>query len=330
MRIHTPYPVYHRECRLASTYLEPGQIAGILDGDGAFTLLRRRSGTSIRIRPQVALVMRDDDPTPLAVWASMAARRGRPMGTLIRSRTYRRHEWRVDRLDDIVELTDWLARNPLLSPRGYRQLAMVREAALILLRSRVPGGGARRLPAADAARLLELRAQIPARGQPAARLSPSPVADFVSADHRGWVLAGLVAAEGCFSLRSERSKRAHHFALGQRIDNLALLEGYRSSIGGAIRVYPGRGRSSPVAQWVITRLADCTALVAVLREYPVPPCSPKASQFEVWADSLLLRRPERRPAGVRIGKVAALVTAAETLAVLKQYRGPRLLCNCTA
>jgi hypothetical protein len=331
VRILSPYPDHHFLCRPGSTRLEPGQIAGILDGDGSFTLLRRRSTAGIRIRPQIALVMRDDDPTPLSVWASIKARRGRPMGVLLRSRTQRRHEWRVDRLDEVVELADWLARHPLLSPRGYRQLAMVREVSLILLAARIPGGGMRRLPIADQARLLEIRALIPARGQPVGRQPSSPVADLVSMEHRGWVLAGLVAAEGSFSLRNEHSKFAPRFELSQRIDNVALLESLRDELGiGTLRVRPGRtARSGDVARWVVSRLGECRRLVDQLRQFPIPISSPKAGQFDCWAAALDIR-DQVTAGGRRHGASGStsLAAAAAELRAMKTYRGPRLLCDC--
>lgn len=331
MRILSPFPPHHTRCRLGSSYLEPGQIAGILDGDGAFTLLRRRSSVGIRIRPQIALVMRDDDPTPLAVWESIRRRRGAPLGYLLRSTTARRHEWRVDRLDDVVELSEWLARYPLISPRGYRQLSIVREVSLILLAARIPGGGMRRLPLADQARLLELRDVIPARGGPSEPLPASPVVDSVSAEHLGWGLAGLIAAEGYLSLRSVRSKFAPHFSLGQRIDNIALLEGFRDRLGiGEIRVQPARSaRSGAMASWSVTRLADCRRLIDQLRTFPIPVCSPKAEQFEVWAAALDLR--ERVTDGGRrhgASTSAGLAQAAERLHLMKRYSGRRLLCHC--
>jgi hypothetical protein len=328
----SPYPVHHTRCRLGATHLEPGQIAGILDGDGAFTLLRRRSESGIRIRPQIALAMRDDDPTPLAVWASIRARRGAPIGFFLRSEAHRRHEWRVDRLIDVVELTEWLARYPLISPRGYRQLSMVREVALILLAARVPGGGARRLPAADAARLAEIRELIPARHSPAVQLPPAPTAASASAEHRGWLLSGLLAADGSIALRNERSKFAPSLSLVQRIDNLAVLELFRGDLGaGEIRVRPARGQGAPLAVWEVTRLDDCARLVAHLRAYPLPACSPKARQLDLFAAALDVRA-RSTDGGRRHGARASaeLASLAAALREAKVYRGPRLLCECTA
>jgi hypothetical protein len=331
MRLLSPYPDHHVLCRVGGTSLEPGQIAGILDGDGAFTLLRRRSASGIRIRPQIALAMRDDDPLPLAVWASVKARRGAAMGVMLRSNTYRRHEWRVDRLDEVVELSNWLSRHPLLSPRGYRQLSIVREVALILLTARVPGGGTRRLPLADQARLLELRELIPARGQDVTRMPPSPVAALASPEHRGWVLAGLIAAEGSFSLRNEHSKLAPAFSLSQRIDNIALLEMYRDQLGiGDIRLRPARSpRAGQMAIWTISRLGDCGTLAEALRDYPVPVASPKAAQVDVWIEALDQRRrlTAERPRQ-RVAMSPILVDLAERLRAAKRYAGPRLLCEC--
>jgi hypothetical protein len=330
MRLSSPFPVHHRHCSLGSTYLEPGQISGLLDGDGAFTLLRRRSSAGVRIRPQISLGMRDDDPTPLAVWESIRARRGAPLGVLLQSKTQRRHEWRVDRLVDVVEVTDWLSRYPLISPRGYRQLAALREAALILLRARNPGGGTRRLPAADIARLGELRDVIPARGSAPRPLPPAPTADAVSSDHRGFVLAGLLAADGTFALRNERSKFAPTISLVQRIDNLMLLEHFRERLGiGDIRIRPARLSRAPVAVWEITRLRDCALLVEFLRTYPLPASSPKAEQLDLLAASLDIRR-RVTDGGRRHGARGSteLSTLAASLQERKGYRGRRLLCTC--
>lgn len=330
MKIESPFPPEHSRCRLGSSYLEPGQIAGLLDGDGAFTLLRRLSPGGARVRPQVALAMRDDDPTPFAVWASIAAWRGRPMGSLYRSATHRRHEWRVERLDDLADLTDWLARHPLLSPRGQLRFSAIREATLILMASRLPGGGSRRLPAADLARLTTLRASLPVRGDRVDRLPSSPVAPLASANHRGWALSGLIAAEGSFSLRSERSKLAPEFSLSQRIDNVTLLEAYRDEMRiGTIRLRPARASSNALAAWVVSRIDDCAQLVDRLRAYPLPQASPKAEQFNVWAFALHLRAIVTDD-GRRHGASSsdALRRARVVLQTLKKYAGPRLLCSC--
>lgn len=68
-------PSWHRSCR-ADVPIAPDAIAGILDGDGSLTLVGRRG----RQVPSIALSMRDDDPTPLAVARSLAAVVAGPAG----------------------------------------------------------------------------------------------------------------------------------------------------------------------------------------------------------------------------------------------------------
>ena len=230
---------------VGSTILRPSQVAGILEGDGGFTLLRRRAGGGgVRVRPQIALLMRDDDPTPLAVWTSIGSWAGHPVGLCFRSPHLRRHEWRVDRLADVVFVTEVLVRHPFLSPRGYRNLATLREIALILAAARAPGGGAKRMPLADQARLLELRELTPVRGASVERLPTAPTAELASDTHWGWHLSGFVAAEGHVSLRDAASKFAPQFTVVQRVDNIPLLEAYRDRLAiGTIRVRPA-GRAS--------------------------------------------------------------------------------------
>ena len=117
----------------------------------------------------------------------------------------------VDRLADVVFVTEVLVRHPFLSPRGYRNLATLREIALILAAARAPGGGAKRMPLADQARLLELRELTPVRGASVERLPTAPTAELASDTHWGWHLSGFVAAEGHVSLRDAASKFAPQF-----------------------------------------------------------------------------------------------------------------------
>ena len=39
-----------------------------------------------------------------------------------------------------------------------------------------------------------------------------------------------------------------------------------------------------MAEWSVTRIGDCAVLVDYLTRFPLPACSPKAAQVEVWAE----------------------------------------------
>ena len=331
IRLASPFPTWHSRCPLGSATLAPAQIAGILDGDGSFALdVSRGSDGRVRARPRVGLFMRDDDPTPFAVWQTIRTRRGRAIGRISWTPPYRRNAWTVESIDEVVALTDWLADTPPISPRGYRQFASLRETALILGQA---ARGSRRgrvvVPNGDRARIAELQAGMPRREPAYAPLPAAPTMLDSTEEAFGWGLSGLIAAEGYFGVKSERGRYAPVFALSQRIDNRELLVGICERVRiGTVEETPATLRSCPQSWWIVRRQDDCLALVAHLRRYPLPPSSPKARQLPLWAEALGIHTTRSR-----LRRVADKARLAELHALVKEakgYAGPRLLCACPA
>ena len=104
-------PPWHRSCR-ADIPIAPDTIAGILDGDESLTLVGRRG----RQVPAVSLSMRDDDPTPLAVAASLAACIGQLAGHV--HATEREVHWRSVALADVAVVVRFPKRHPPPTLRG--------------------------------------------------------------------------------------------------------------------------------------------------------------------------------------------------------------------
>ena len=323
--VPVPFPPHHPRCRFGSVLLAPGTIAGLLDGDGSFSLRGRGEGERRRYVPKVAYSVRDDDPSPAwAAW-SVAQLRGAPLGQVRHYAAQRRFGWWVGSVPDIVALMGFLTRAPLLSPRGWRQFTAVREAALLLADGRPRRSGTEPLHPAEIERLQELHASIPRADGSIVVPLPLP-AVFYAVDDRylGAYLAGLVAAEGCFELRSSGSH--HHrllFRLTQRIDNLALLEALRDRLGIGHLVDVAVTKGSPAAQWVVDDLRGVERLSEILRSHPLPPGSPKERVFDPWTEAIAVRRHVRltRPRGALrtdpdLGRLAAEIRA------VRQYGGP--------
>ncbi len=271
---------------------------------------------------------RVDDPTPLAVHASLASYVGRPLGHLRASD--RKYHWRAASLADVQAVVRFLDRHPLLSPRGAAQLEVVREAGFILAAARERRGAAVPLDPAELRRLGELRAAIPARERVSASL-PLPAAARDADDRRlGSYFAGFVAAEGCFGVQRDGTRRVTPwFALTQRVDNLALLEHLRDRLGiGRIQRIPVTV-GSPAVQLVVEREDDIDRLIGQLRVHPLPATSPKAAQLDAWAEVIAVRRAviatQRRGSLGRSEAVGALV---DELHAAKRYQGRRPLCAC--
>lgn len=314
-------PPWHLACR-ADVPIAPDTIAGILDGDGCLTLVRR--GT--RPIPVVALGMRDDDPTPVAVARSLAAYVGRPVGHVThRQRTL---TWRATANADLVLLTRFLARHPLRSPRGVAHLEAVTEATAILRSAQARGGTHAPLGPREAERLEELWGSVGRRADihADAVVPGGPEGD---AAFGPW-FAGLVAAEGHFGASSARGERPRPvFGLTQRDDNRPLLVHVQERLGmGRIQAMtPGIGR--PASNFAVNRLDDLERLVSLLRDHPLPEASPKAPQFEVWAELVALARSRfRRHQALDGSTDTAIGIAARRLFELRAYAGPEHICSC--
>lgn len=311
-----------------------GTIAGLLDGDASLALLARGSGERLRYVPSVAYAVRDDDPTPVWAWASLAALRGgAPVGRVRHYAAARDLGWWLSSVPDVLALTGFLARAPLLSPRGWRQVTAVREAALILSDGRPRRSATEPLAPAEVARLRELRESIPRADGAMTQPLPLP-AVFAGVDDRylGAYLAGFIAAEGSLELRSAGSH--HHrplFRLTQRVDNLELLAALRDRLGIGRLAGVAVARGAPAWQWVVDGLEGIDLLVGLLREHPLPAGSPKARVFEAWAEAVGVRRHVRLTqarGGLRRDPDLARL-AAEVRAV-RAYGGPWRCCEAFA
>ncbi len=311
--LSSPFPPHHRTCRPAGEIIAPGTIAGILDGDGSFFLARRGD----RYVPGIWLGMRDDDPLPFAVATSLAVRLGRPVGRMRHLEHRGRHGrnvFAVQAIDDLLAVTAFLARYPVLSPKGAVRLAAVREATLRLADSR-PGPG-RPAPIADKVRLRALADALEtgslAPDSSAARLG-GHASDAYVADY----FAGLVAAEGTFGIHSPGHSFRLTAALGQRDWNRPVLDLLRERLGLGHVWSVGRRMDA----LVIASAIDWAHLVELLRAHPIPSASPKAEQAALWIEAVGVRRALGPGAPDLAGLRARLMG-------LKAYRGPRLLCEC--
>jgi hypothetical protein len=317
-------------CLYRHVLLAPGTVAGLLDGDGSLALLPRGTGERRRYVPQVSYVVRDDDPTPMWVAISVAQLRGASVGQVRHLVAARDLGWWVGSVADVVAVTGFLTRAPLLSPRGWRQLSAVREAALVLADGRPYRSATEPLAPADIARLRELRATIPrADGSMTEPLPLPPVFAAVDDRYVGAYLAGLAAAEGCFELRSSGT---HYyvpvFRLTQRVDNRALLEALCERIGIGRLAAVAVTKGAPAWQWVVDDRQGTGRLIEILREHPLPPGSPKARVFDAWTEAVAVRHY------VRLGRARGSLRADPDLARLgrqireiRRYRGPWACCG---
>jgi hypothetical protein len=327
-KLLTPYPDYHSRCRLGSTILPASQIVGLLDGDGSLTLNYHGRRAARVVKPHISLTARDDDPTPFAAYASVAARRGRILGWIRHSADYRVNEWHIDALDEILELTAMIEETPLLSPRASSRFLAVKEATLILLEVRGRTGSRGSLTGDEVDRLCALTATIPDPHSPCEPL-PLPAMSAMDDEHLGWTLSGLFATDGYFGLRNRLGKFAPAASLDQRIDNHEMLLFLRDRFAiGTVAVF-SNGKS-PLSSWRITRLDECARLASLLRQFPLPLSSPRSAQFDKWTESLAMRR-QITDGGRRRGASASddLEGIYWALRRLKQYAGPRLLCDCS-
>ena len=181
-----PFLPHRVGCPYARVLLSPGTIAGLLDGDGSFALLARGLGERRRYVPNVAYVVRDDDPTPAWAATSLAELRGAPIGRVCHYAAQRDLGWWVGALTDVTALAGFLTRAPRPSPSGWRQLSAVREAALLLADGRPYRSATEPLARAEVARLREFHASIPrADGAPAEPLPLPAVLDAVDDRYLG-------------------------------------------------------------------------------------------------------------------------------------------------
>ena len=160
---------------------------------------------------------------------------------------------------------------------------------------------------------------------------PLPAVVTETTDDRllAW-FAGFVAAEGLLGTHTFGGRRRRpFFAMTQRDDNLQLLRFLRERLGlGRVHPVPVKV-GHPASVFTVTRTADLETLARVLRADPLPDASPKARQFDLWAELISLTRATYRirwPDTSGADRLAA-ATASE-LGDMKRYGGRASLCDC--
>ncbi len=303
----SPYPPQHRQCAIGSLPIPDSQVLGILEGDATVSF---RAGAQAIVRPRIVVATRDDDVTPLALWASVGRARGRALGWLRRRAEYRRNEWIVDDPQDLLELVDWLTQAGPLPPRMDALLDLARRAALVILAGRSD-------PDRNSTELAGLAARARATNRGRTPLPLSACLATAGREHLAWVFSGLFAADGSLALRNRHARFAPVAVVSQRCDNAPLLRSFANGLG--IGELHAQGRQVYLR---VSRLPECRALAEILREFPLPASSPRRRQLDTWSRALALR--DSRPS-----RSSALAALCDELRAAKRYSGPRLLCSCS-
>jgi len=122
-------------------------------------------------------------------------------------------------------------------------------------------------------------------------LIPSNVLDSIDSSFGHW-FAGFTDGEGSFLLLENRN-RTHpqwrpstvpRFSLGQRADDVAVMELIHSTLGmGKLRLNDSTGtrNAKPIIEFNIWRIAECLDVIDLFTRFPLR--AKKAHQFEVWA-----------------------------------------------
>ncbi len=314
LAIGAPLPPHHTWCEGASALLPAAQVAGILDGDGFVGFLMGSGRIPI---PRVELGMRDDDPTPLLVAASVARHIGRSIGHVVHDERRRRWLWYASGTPDVGALLSWLASGPPLSPRGWRRVTAVREATLLLADPWSDRGVRQAHRPGDIARLQQL--QLATSGKLwASNPLPSPLSLRQATDKNfGWYLSGFFAADGYVGLRSRTGSYMPTAVISQRIDNLRFFQHLSRRLGIGTMTPPRATLGLAAFEWRVSGNSACLALAEVLSRYPLPRSSPKRTQFDLWKATLTTDLTTQ-----------AKEAAYRQLRALKLYHGPRSLCTC--
>jgi hypothetical protein len=301
-RLESPFPPHHRRCLVGGTLLAPSVVAGLLDGDGFAGVERVTTPGTVRLRPYLGIGARDDDATPFAVFRTVHASLGRPLGAIFWDPRRQRNVWRVTRVRDLVEVIDWLGQHPPLGLGLRLRILEVRDVAMASIHQR----GGTDDPSLTRSSVDRTRSWAP------------------SGQHFRGVAVGLIATNGYIGIRDSRSRYAAVLHVAQSTGNRHLLEQVRDATGiGTIEAASRRGG---LVAWAIRRRRDADRLMALLAEEPLPPSSPKCRQLVLWSQAWLLRGDRS------LGRLDAgrpdLDVLVEGLRAAKR-RAPRtLLCSC--
>lgn len=120
-----------------------------------------------------------------------------------------------------------------------------------------------------------------------------PHVDLVE-DAFGHWLAGFIDGEGCFFFHKKKGQFSPpQFQLKLRDDDREILDECvrRTSLGRVIPVLR-RGASKPQSKWLITKRADCVALVRLLDRCPLR--AKKRRDFAIWREAVALWNTQKK------------------------------------
>jgi hypothetical protein len=255
--------------------LDQGFIAGFLEGEASFVITEQNAGQSYSCGVRVGI--RDDDQD-LIEWLVALTGLGRLRRVPARATSRPQIAWQIDTQEDCAELVMLLSRTGFHGRRAAELRIWTdavrtwsqatgphRQASLRALSQRL--GAARRFGGGGPGTL-------PLSGSPRQRLG---------------YISGLVAAEGCFGIWSDRPR----FAMHLRQDDRPLLELLRSTTGlGTIYDHSPPGPLNPSSTWTIAARAQLGAMADMLHRADLP--GRKGVELEIWAIAVDELRSARR------------------------------------
>jgi hypothetical protein len=279
--------------------LDQGFIAGFLEGEASFVIAEQNAGRSYSCGVRVGL--RDDDQD-LVEWLVALTGIGRLRRVPARATSHPQIAWQIDTQEDCTELSRLLSRAGFHGRRNA-ELRLWTEGVQIWAQSTGPDRHA-------SLRSLSLRLKAARRfgggGLEAVPLPERP-------RQRLGYISGLVTAEGCFGIWSERPR----FGLHLRQDDRPLLGLLASTTGlGTIYDHTPAPPLNPSSTWTITSRSQLGQLLDLLRSADVP--GRKGLELDTWAIAVDELRSAQR-LGVRPRRQLVQL-AAKQLRATRVYR----------
>jgi hypothetical protein len=121
----------------------------------------------------------------------------------------------------------------------------------------------------------------------------------VDSELDGGFAAGLIAGDGCFSIRPNNGGSSWQLLLTVRLradDTPLLARLCRWSGAGALSAVPARATSRPQTSWAVQRQADCLRMVSILDRHEL--LGKKLGEYGIWRTAL---KPgsQDAPTGIR-------------------------------
>jgi hypothetical protein len=119
----------------------------------------------------------------------------------------------------------------------------------------------------------------------------------VDSELDGGFAAGLIAGDGCFSIRPNNAGSSWQLILTVRLradDTPLLARLCRWSGAGALCAVPARATSRPQTSWTVQRQADCLRMVSILDRHQL--LGKKLGDYEIWrtaVEAWVARRDDR-------------------------------------